>query len=148
MIEPRRYWVDSKARLRQVAEEIVRLDVGIGRVAEIVIRPARREKTIKQRGGFHFLLAEFALHYGITPGEAKEWFKRDYYGEDSKKIRIHALDKNGRRQWRTFVIKTVQSTEDEDGPGYGRMIDYLYQWAAEKEIVLTELRPPETHRSN
>lgn len=147
VIEPRRYWVDSKARLRQVADEVVRLDVGVGRVAEIIIRPARREKSTAQRGLFHSLLAEFALHYGIAPREAKEWFKLDYYGEDSKKVRIRALDKNGRRQWRTFVIKTVQSTEDEDGPGYGRLIDYLYLWAAEKEIVLTERRPPANYRS-
>ncbi len=44
-------------------------------------------------------------------------------------------------------ITTVQSTEDEDGPGYGRLIDYLYQWAAEKEIVLSERRQPANSRS-
>lgn len=147
MIEQRRYWCDSRARLRQVAEEIARLDVGIGRVAEIIIRPARKEKTVKQRGSLHFLLAEFALAYGITPGEAKEWFKRDYYGEDVKTIRVHGLDSLGRRRWRKVKIKTVQSTEDEDRAGYARVIDYLYQWAAEKEIVLTELRPPANYRS-
>ncbi len=148
MIEARRYWVDNRVRLRQVAEEIVRLDVGIGRVAEIVIRPARREKTPKQRGSLHFLLAEFALSYGISPGEAKEWFKRDYYGEDVRTIRVPAIDAHGRRRWKRLKIKTVQSTEDEDRAGYARVIDYLYLWAAEKEVVLPELRTPETHRSN
>lgn len=148
MIEPRRYWIDSRARLRQVAEEIMRLNVGEKHVAEIIIRQARKEKTITQRRALHFLLAEFALQHGITPGEAKAWFKRDYYGEDVKTIRVRYTDSLGRHRSRNVKIKTVQSTEDEDGPGYARLIDFLYQWAAEKEIVLPELKPrPANHRS-
>lgn len=133
MIEARRYWVQSREHLRQIAAEVARLDVAPGRVAEIIIRPAKKEKTADQRGLFHALLAEVALHLGLTPREAKEWFKSDYYGEDVRTVTVHG---------QTFSVKTVQSTEDEDRAGYGRLIDYLHQWAAEKEIVLTERRQP------
>lgn len=142
MIEPRRYWIDSKPQARRVAEELLRLDVGPQRVAEVIVRPARREKTTSQRGLLHTLLAEAALHLHITPREAKEWLKEDYYGVDSKLVSYKTQDRRGRWRKRTMVVETVQSTEDEDRAGYGRLIDYLYQWAAEKGIVLTERRLP------
>lgn len=133
MIQARRYWVQSREHLRQVAAEVARLDVAPGRVAEIIIRPAKREKSSDQRGLFHVLLAEAGLHLGLTPREVKEWFKADYYGEDVRTVTIHG---------QTFSIKTVQSTEDEDRAGYGRLLDFLFQWAAEKGIVLLDHRQP------
>ena len=60
MIESRRFWVSEKARLREIAELILHLDVGECNAAEIIIRPPKKEKSTAQRGYWHVLLDDFA----------------------------------------------------------------------------------------
>ncbi len=127
MIEVRRFWCSDRFRLRQVAEEIARLNVGDGHVAEIIIRPARREKTHDQRKLFHAVCGDVGLELGLTPGQVKEMVKQDFYGFE--KVRV------GRR-----VYKFVQSSEESDRAEYSRLVDFLYQWSAERGILVQDRR--------
>lgn len=128
MIETRNYLCDNRFRLQKVAEAIMCLDVSETHPAEIIIRPARREKTHDQRKLFHAICGDIGLEMGHTPGKVKMMVKQDYYGFE--KIRV------GRR-----VYKYVQSSEESDREEYSRLIDYAYQWAAEREILIQDRRP-------
>lgn len=127
MIETRHYLCDNRFRLRKVADEIMRLDVAEKHPAEIIVRPARKEKTHDQRKLFHAICGDIALELGLTPGQVKEMIKQDYYGFE--KIRV------GRR-----VYKFVQSSEESDREEYSRLIDYAYIWAAERGILIQDRR--------
>ena len=128
MIEPRRFWCDSKARLRAVADEILRLDVGEERIAEIIVRPARKEKTTSQRGYWHVVLDELGVELGYTRGQMKEIIKQEYYGADVVRL----------PSGQTYEI--VQSSEAEDREGYGRLIDFTLQVASEQGVTLRDPR--------
>jgi hypothetical protein len=136
LIEPRRYWAESRARLRQIAEEIVRLDVGEGRVAEILVRPARKEKTASQRGYWHAILEQFGQAVGYTRGQMKEVVKRQYYGVDTIRFPSGAS------------YEIVESSEYEDRAGYGRLIDFTLALAAEQGVRIEDPRPRFQNRSN
>ena len=129
MIETRRYRIDSPIKARQVASQVAALRVDQRHVAEVIIRPERREKTTNQRRLFHAICAEVALELGNTPGEVKMAIKEDFYGVDMIKV--------GEK-----VYRSVQSTEEEDGPGYGRLIDFAYIWAAERGVAVPDRRRP------
>ena len=128
MIEARRYWITERPRLREVAADISRLDVGPGRAAEIIVRPLRTDKTHDQRKTWHVLVGELGTALGYTPREMKEVIKREYYGID-----VVTLPRGAR-------YEIVQSSEDEDRAGYARLIDFTLQFAAEQGIHL-EIKP-------
>jgi len=127
MIEPRRYYVDSRARLRKVMDEISHLDVGPERVAEIIVRAMRREKTHDQRALFHAICGDIGLEIGLTIGQVKRAVKVEFYGEDEFKI--------GDRTYRE-----IQSSEDSDRAEYSRLIDFTMQWASENGILIQDRR--------
>ncbi len=110
MIQERRFWVDSYPHLRRVAEELGKLAFGTGDVIEIVVRPAWRDKTP-----------------GLTPGQVKAAIKEDFYGTDEFFV--------GNRKYRG-----VQSSEESDREEYSRLIDFAYQWAAEREVLIRDWR--------
>jgi hypothetical protein len=90
------------------------------------------EKTGDQRRGFHYLCGEFGKEIGLTPGQAKHLVKVEFYGVEVKTIRGKPYE-------------FVQSSEDSDRAEYSRLIDFLYQFAAEQGCVLPDLRPKATH---
>jgi hypothetical protein len=128
VIEARTYWARSRHHCRQIADEIMRLDVGQGRIAEIIVRPPRKEKTHDQRKLFHAVCSDIGLELGLTPGQVKEMVKQDFYGFE--KIRV------GRR-----VYKFVQSSEESDRAEYSRLVDYTYIWSAERGVLVQDRRP-------
>jgi hypothetical protein len=128
MIETARYWIDSRNRAEMIAREIARLDVGPGRIAEVIIRPARKEKTADQRRLFHAICAEIGLAMGATPGQVKYAIKADFYGLETFRVGEE-------------VYVDVQSSEDSDRAEYTRLIDHAYLWAAEREVVIQDRRP-------
>lgn len=130
MIESRRFWVSEKARLREIAELILHLDVGECNAAEIIIRPPKKEKSTAQRGYWHVLLDDFAKSIGHSPREMKEIVKQEYYG--SEVVTLPTGQK----------YEILPSSEDEDRAGYGRLIDFTLQMAAEQGISLQDPRPP------
>lgn len=134
MIEPRRYWIASKERLAQVVREIERLDVGPGRVLEVIARPARKEKTVDQRRLFHAVCGDIGLELGNSPGQVKYAIKVDFYGLDEFRVGDQ-----------TFF--DVQSSEESDRAEYSRLIDHAYLWAAERGVLIQDRRrPAETHK--
>ena len=132
MIEPRRFHVDNCASLKDVADYILRLKVGSREVAEITVKPESRNKTGSQRGYWHAMLEELGKALGYTPGQMKEVVKREYYGADTIKL------PDGRQ------YEVVQSSEAEDREGYGRLIDFTLQLAAEQGVRIRGPRPTAT----
>ena len=130
MIESRRFWVREKAQLREIALVLAHLDVSDSSVAEIIIRPAKKEKTGSQRGYWHVVLDELARALGHTPREMKEIVKQEYYGTTTVTL------PGGQK------YEILPSSEDEDREGYGRLIDYTLQMAAEQGVHIADPRPP------
>jgi len=127
VIQERRFWVDSYPHLRRVAEELGKLAFGTGDVIEIVVRPAWRDKTPDQRKLFHAICTDIGLEVGLTPGQVKAAIKEDFYGTDEFFV--------GNRKYRG-----VQSSEESDREEYSRLIDFAYQWAAEREVLIRDWR--------
>lgn len=130
MIEPRRYWIDSRNRAEMIGREIARLEVGQGRIAEVIIRPARQEKTKDQRALFHAICSEVGLILGATPGQVKYAIKADFYGLDTFRVGEE-------------VFVDVQSSEDSDRAEYSRLIDHAYLWAADRGVYVRDRRQPQ-----
>ena len=128
-MESRRFWIDSPARARAVAGEIVRLDVGPERVAEVIIRPARKEKTKDQRSLFHAICSDIGTELGNTPGQIKHAIKFDFYGTEEYRVGEE-------------IFFEVPSSEESDRAEYSRLIDHAYRWAAERGVLIQDRRPP------
>ena len=122
MIEPHRFRADNHAGLKDAADYILRLKVGPREVVEITVKPESRHKTGSQRGYWHAMLDELGRAWGYTPSQMKEVVKREYYGADTIKL------PDGRK------YEVVQSSEAEDREGYGRLIDFTLQLAAEQRV--------------
>jgi hypothetical protein len=127
MIQERRFWVETRERLRRVLDELARIQPSPADVVEIIARSARREKTPEQRKLFHAICSDIGLEIGLTPGQVKAAIKEDFYGMDEFFV--------GNRRYRG-----VQSSEDSDRDEYSRLIDYAYQWAAEREVHIRDWR--------
>ena len=132
MIEPRRFRADDGASIKAAVDYIMRLQVGPRQVVEIEVRPERRGKTGSQRGYWHAMLDELGKAFGYTPSQMKEVVKREYYGADIIKL------PDGRK------YEVVQSSEAEDREGYGRLIDFTLQLAAEQGVRIRDPRPTAT----
>ena len=128
MLEPRRFWIDTRERARQVAQEIARLPVG-PEVAEVIVRSPRKEKSHEQRGLFHAVCSDIGLELGETPGHVKSAIKFDFYGLDEFTV-------GGQ------TVFDVQSSEESDRAEYSRLIDHAYRWAAERDVVILDRRTP------
>lgn len=129
MIPIRRFHVSDKAQLREIVSVLAMLDVGDGRTAEIIIRPLRKEKTGSQRAYWHVVLDEFGRAVGSTRAQMKEIVKQEYYGADVVTL------PSGRE------YEILPSSEDEDREGYGRLIDFTLQLAAEQGFPIRDPRP-------
>ena len=127
MIEPRRYFIDNRIRLAEVATELMRYPVEAERPLEVIVRTPRKEKTPEQRRLFHAICGDIGGTLGLTPGEVKSAIKQDFFGVDKVKI-------GGR------VYDVVQSSEDSEREEYGRLIDYAYIWAADREVKVADRR--------
>jgi hypothetical protein len=129
VIEPRRYWAKSRGDLRRIADEISRLAVGPRDVVEIVIRPARTHRDERFRGilrrALHAVIGDIAREIGETPKYVKNEIKLDYYGAPESGAEL-------------------PSTEDEDEDGTRVLIDFAYQWAAERGVLIPDRRPQTT----
>ena len=94
------------------------------------MRDPRREKSGGQRALWHAVLGDMAVEMGHSPAEMKQVVKREFYGVD--RITLPS----------GHVVEIVQSSEDEDRDGYGRLIDFTIRFAAENGIVITDRRKP------
>ena len=80
-------------------------------------------KTDPQRKKFHALCRDIGLELGETPGKVKEAIKQDFFGLDEYKI--------GDKWYRA-----VKPSESADKPEYSQLIEFAYQWAAERGVVI------------
>lgn len=124
----RRWRIDSQAKLKRVLNGIAAVVVDPHRPFEIVLREEYKDKTDAQRRLFHAIVADGARGVGLTPAEAKQAIKRDYYGWEVRTV-------HGRR------YELVQSSEDSDRAEYSGMIDYALMWFAEAGVVVQDRRP-------
>ena len=124
----RRWRIDSQGKLLRVLGALRSLVVDQGRPFEILVRSERSDKTHDQRKLFHALCAEGGPQVGLTPGEAKQAIKRDFYGFEVREV-------HGRR------YELVQSSEDSDRPEYSGLIDFAYRWFAEAGVYIPDSRP-------
>ena len=124
----RRWRIDSQVKLSRVLGALTAVRVNPRHPMELVLREERKEKTADQRRLFHAICAEGAPQVGLTPAEAKQAVKRDFYGYEVREV-------HGRR------YELVQSSEDSDRPEYSGLIDYAYQWFAEAGVYIPDRRP-------
>lgn len=80
------------------------------------LRKPTKEKTAAQRSLWHAVIGDIAEKVGLTPREVKDSVKKDYWGAKPP------------------------STEKLDRDEYGKLIDYTYQWAAEREVYIPDRR--------
>ena len=124
----RRWRIDSREKWRQVLRALLEFEVDFRRhPIELVAREERMEKTPDQRRLFHAVCADLAPQLGLTPGQAKQLVKAEFYGVDHKTV-----------AGRTYEF--TRSSEDSDREEYSRLIDFAYQWGAENGIVIAERR--------
>ncbi len=126
--------MESKAKMTVVIGDLARLYPSPINIVEVIVRSPRREKTSNQRGYWHVLLDQLGQELGYQRPKMKEIVKQEYYGID-----VDVLP-NGQR------YETVQSSEDEDRAGYGRLIDFTLQFAAEQGYYLQDPRPIQEQR--
>lgn len=142
MSELVRYWIDSDRRAANALESVdtalkahmarrrdSRTSSSWDQPLELILRTARKEKSEAQRNYWHAILEEFGLAIGETKPRMKQIVKQEYYGLDERVM------PNGRK------VYTVQSSEDEDAEGYGRLIDFTLRLAAEQGIYIQDKRP-------
>lgn len=81
-------------------------------------------KTHEQRKLFHKLCEQIGNHVGLTLRQVKEAIKEDYFGVETYEI-------NGK------TYERVTSSEEPSRQGYSALIEFAYQWAAERcELTL------------
>lgn len=95
---------------------------------EVSVRSPRKEKTHNQRKLWHAVLDEFGKELGYTRPQMKIVVKRLYYGSE----------------WVTLPDGTkhevIEESENEDRAGYGRLIDFTLQLAAEQNVPIRDPR--------
>lgn len=94
---------------------------------EVIVREERVEKTAPQRALFHAACSDLAPLLGLTPGQTKLRVKAAFYGVDVK-------TENG------VYVALVPSSESSDREEYSRLIDHVYQFAAEGGFELPDRR--------
>lgn len=124
----REWIIDSQDKLRRVLGGLSALVVNPKFPFELILREQRKDKTTKQRNLFHAICAEGGPKVGLTPGEAKQAVKRDFYGYEVRSVQ-------GRR------YELIQSSEDSDREEYSGLIDYAYQWFSEAGVYVPDRRP-------
>ncbi len=82
-------------------------------------------KTHEQRKKFHKMCEQIGLHVGLTMRQVKEAIKEDYFGVDE-------YEAAGKRYSR------VTSSEEPSKAGYSALIEFTYQWAAERCQLILE----------
>lgn len=125
----KRSWrIDSQDKLRRVLGGLSAVVVNPRYPMELVLREEMKDKTHDQRKLFHAICAEGAPQVGLTPGEAKQAVKRDFYGYEVRSVQ-------GRR------YELVQSSEDSDRKEYSGLIDFAFQWFSEAGVYVPDRRP-------
>lgn len=115
---------NSRQRLIAVLSQLANLLVTPEDDLELVIGPARKEKTHSQRKLFHKLCAEFGRHIGETPGRAKIIVKEEHFGADMVTL----------PSGKSYTV--TQSSEEADRPEYSELIETLLRLAAENGVLL------------
>lgn len=124
MIE-RRYRIgNSRKRFLEVLSLLANFFIGEKDDYELIIRPAKKEKSHDQRKLFHALCAEAGRSLGYRPGQVKAMVKEEYYG----------LDQITTKSGKTYTV--TQSSEDSDRLEYSELIECLLQWSAENGVLL------------
>ena len=108
--------------------------VNLDKSVEVVIRQHRKSRTDEQRGGFHFLCETLGNRLGYTQGEIKDMVKQHVYG-------VHEVTVGERVYLVTESSEVNEDGEPRDTLDYGRLIDGIYNLAAEAGEVLPILDP-------
>lgn len=116
---------NSRKRLLEVLSMLANLLVKPDDDLQLVVGPARKEKTHTQRKLFHALCTEAGRELGYTPGQVKEIVKREHFGTET------LTDRQGR-----VYRDVVQSSEEADRTEYSDLIETLLRWAAENGVPL------------
>lgn len=125
----RRYRIDSLQSWERILRLLAQMKPDCDEHPVILsVYEEDKEKTGDQRRGFHFLCGLFGNEIGLTPGQAKDLVKREFYGTEVVTIK-------GKR------YEVVQSSEESDRAEYSKLIDFLYVFASEQGCVLPDLRP-------
>ncbi len=82
------------------------------------------DKSHEQRKKWHAMLTEIGNQVGATMGQVKHAIKVEFYGLEDYELDGKAY---------TFV----QSSEESKKGEYSRLIEYTYQWAAERGLTVT-----------
>jgi len=90
---------------------------------EVIIQKHRENKTVEQRGFWHFLLKIIGDETGYTLIEVKELIKKQLLG--TKEIKIGGV-----------VREVTESSESQTRMDYSKLIEETYRLAAEAGIQL------------
>jgi hypothetical protein len=124
----RHFFIDSPERLKAVMGVIARdLPFSKKKPLEVVVREPLKDKSHDQRKLFHAVCAEAAPHLGLTPNEAKQMIKAEFYGVEKRVV--------GGRSY-----EFIQGSEETGKEEYSRLIDFAYQFLAQQEIALQDHR--------
>ena len=115
---------NSRQRLMQALSLLANFLIKPEDDYELIVRPARKEKTHTQRATWHAMLTEFGKELGYTLPEIKLIVKREIFGSRTVKL------PNGKQH------EIIQSSEDEDRIGYAALIDHTLRIAAENGCLL------------
>lgn len=114
----RRWLIDSGEKLSSVLTELAAMRPLVkNKPLVLEIRQKREEKTPAQRALWHAVIGDFAEKLGLSPRETKELIKTEYWGKREK-----------------------VSTEKLDRVEYGKLIDFTYQYAAERDVFIPDRR--------
>lgn len=138
-IASREKWLTILAALREMSVNFSE------HPAQLIVRSERIPIQGWRRRLFHAVCSDVAPLWGVSPGEAKERVKTDFYGAEivAEKGRLEPdeviefqrlLSKLGHY---TLVL---QSSEDSDDEEYARLVEHLYQMAAESGFHIPDRR--------